>query len=353
MTNKINKNKKNIYEFLSKTNLLGFGYYFYNKLNPRKITKAVIDIGSTCNAKCPYCPRQEEGFKFEHNGLMTEEVFETIYSQLEKIPTLKTISLYAFGEPLLNKNAGEFIKKTAQLNKNIILSTNTTNMDKFTEELMLVDRLQFSIEGWDKESYERTRKNLKFEETIEKLKNFNEIVQKRRAENLKTPFRTVHCLFTKSTDLHKFIETWSPYVDEIRFTTMGPYVSWSKNKKYTTSYYTKEMKQDCFQFDIPVEFKSCSYANNTITVNSDGKVVLCCGDFSQHLELGDYRDLNKAFNCKFLKKLVRQIHYGEKNICNGCRNYYACDKNEVYKYFPELNNLESLSTEQCKIMVVL
>ncbi|MBR2526662.1 radical SAM protein [bacterium] len=349
----MNKFKKRLYEYLSKTDFLGFGYYFFNKLNPRKITKAIIDIGSTCNAKCPYCPRQQEGFTFKDNGLMTEEIFETIYSQLKEMPDLKNISLYAFGEPLLNKNAGEYIKKIAQLNKKTLLSTNTTNMDKFTDELMLIDRLQFSIEGWDKESYERTRKNLKFEETIEKLKNFDEEVKKRRAENLKTPFRTIHCLFTKSTDLHKFIETWSPYVDEIRFTTMGPYISWSDDKKSTKLYYTKEMEQDCFKFDIPVEVKTCSYVNNTITVNSNGKVVLCCGDFSQHLALGDYRDLNKAFNCKLLKNLVKQIYFGEKNICNGCRNYFACDKDKVYKYFPELNNLESLSTDKCKIIVTL
>ena len=349
----MNKFKKGLYEYLSKTNICGLGYYFFNKLNPRKLTKAIIDMGSTCNAKCPYCPRYQEGFTFENNGLMTEEIFETIYSQLEKMPYLQNISLYAFGEPLLNKNAGVYIKKIAKLNKKTLLSTNTTNMDKFTDELMLIDRLQFSIEGWDKESYERTRKNLKFEETIERLKNFNEAVQKRRAENLKTPYRTIHCLFTKSTDIQKFIKTWSPYVDEIRFTTMGPYISWSKDKKSTKSYYTEEMKKDCFEFNIPTDIKSCSYINNTITVNSNGKVVLCCGDFSQHLNLGDYKDLNKAFYSKFLNNLARQIYFKEKNICNGCRHYHACDKDEVYKHFPELKNLESLSTEKCKIIVTL
>lgn len=347
----MSKLKQNLYEFLSKANIFGFGYYFFNKLHPRKITKAVIDISSTCNAKCPYCPRYQEGFTFENNGFMSEEIFDTIYSQLEKLPYLKNISLYAFGEPLLNKHAGEYIKKFAKLNKKILLSTNTTNMDKFTEELMLIDRLQFSIEGWDKESYERTRKNLKFEETIEKLKNFNDAVLKRRAEGLKTPFRTIHCLFTKSTDLHKFIETWSPYVDEIRFTTMGPYVSWSEDKKSTKLYYTKEMEQDCFKFDNHAKMQSCGYVNHTITVNANGKVVLCCTDFSQHLELGDYKDLNKAFNCKFLKELAENIYYGKTNICAGCRNYYSCDSDEVYEHFSELKNLESLSTEQCKIIV--
>ncbi len=347
----MNKLKKNIYEYISKTNLFGLGYHFFNKLHPRKLTKTIIDIASACNAKCPYCPRQQEGFTFKNNGLMQDEVFDTIYSQLKKMTHIKNVSLYAFGEPLLNKNAGKYIKKIAELNRHILLSTNTTNMDKFTDELMLVDRLQFSIEGWDKESYERTRKNLNFEETIENLRKFNEAVLKRRSENLKTPLRTINCLFTKSTNLHKFIETWSPYVDEIRFTAMGPYISWTKDNKSTNLYYSQEMKEDCFNFNIPVEMKTCSYINNTITVNSDGKVVLCCGDFSQHLDLGDYKDLNKAFKSKLLKKLARQIYYEEKSICSGCRNYYVCDKNKVYEHFPEFKDIEKLSTDKCKIIV--
>ena len=347
----MSKLKQKLCKNLSKLTFLDLGYCLYSKIKPRKITHVMMDIGSTCNARCPYCPRQEEGVPFTHNGLMSVEVFDTIYSQLKKIPTLKTISLYAFGEPLLNKNAGVFIRKIAELNKKIVLSTNTTNMDKFTEDLMYVDRLQFSIEGWDKESYERTRRNLKFEETIEKLKNFNDVVLKRRQENLKTPFRTINCLFTKSTDLNKFIETWSPYVDEIRFTTMGPYISWSEDKTSTKLYYTKEMEQDCFSFDNPVKMESCGYLSNMITLNSDGKVVLCCSDFSHHLDLGDYKNLKKAFNSPFLKQLSKQIYYGQKNLCEGCRNYFTCDKNEVLEHFPELEKLESLSTTDCKIVV--
>jgi len=347
------KLKEKIYKFLLKTNFLGLEDFYYRKLHKRKFTKLVLDIGSTCNAKCPYCPRYRDGFTFTNNGLMTEEVFDTVFKQIEKIKSLKVISLYAFGEPLLNENAGKYIKKLSTLNKRLSLSTNTTNLNKFTEELMLLAGIQFSIDGWDKESYDSMRKNLKFEETVERLKIFNDAIWQRRNEGMKTPIRTINCLITKNTNIRKFIETWSPYVDCIKFTVMGPYISWSEDKKTTEQYYTEEMKKECFDFNIPVKLSGCLYADNTITLNSNGKVVLCCTDFSQHLELGDYKDLNAAFNSKFLQQLSKKIYLGESCICDGCRLFWSCDKDLVFETHPELKNLEDLSTETCKIKVRL
>lgn len=336
------KFKKSVLKRLSKANFLGMKDNWDRYLSPRELRSIVIDIGSTCNAKCPFCPRQEKGFVFGGNGIMSEEVFDIIFAQLKDIPSLYNIALYAFGEPLLNKNTGKFIKKLLPLKKRLVLSTNTTNLDKYTEEMMDIDLLQFSIEGWDKESYEKYRKGLKFEDTIEKLKLFDEAIKKRREQRLKTPERAVHLLLTKNTNIEKFIEVWSPYIDSLYINPMYPILSWDKNKETTSALFNEDIADECFTLKERKKLKSCGYVDNILTINSNGKVVLCCSDFSQHLDIGDYRDLKAAFNSKIFTDLSDKIFKEKKNICEGCILYYKSIRDDIVEYFPQMKNPEDL-----------
>lgn len=334
---------------VAKYNILGLKKSILNVIAKRKFDGVIMDLSSTCNAKCPYCPRYMEGRPFENNGFMSEEIFETLYKQIEENKNIKDISLYAYGEPLLNPDAGKYIRRLSELKRFLILSTNTTNMDKFTDDLMLIDLLQYSVEGWDKESYERTRKNLKFEKTLEQIKNFREAVMERRKQNLHTPLISIHCLYTKKTDLDAFIKLWSPYVDEMRFTAMGPYPAWEGTNS-SVLHYPEDINDELFHFTKKISHpKLCPCLKNKVTLNALGKVTLCCSDFTQKFNLGDYRDINAAFYNKFLDTLAQKWVLGEPNVCEGCVLAYEKPSKEIRKAQPKLKYLKKYNTKNFKI----
>ncbi len=341
------KYKEDFLKNLIKHNILGLKSLYTKILVERHFRQITMDFASACNAKCPFCPRQYQGHPFHNNDIMSEEVFETIFKQLKKLPKVRTLSLYAYGEPLLNKNAGKFIQKLRTLKgRTLILSTNTTNMDKFTDDLMLLDTIQFSIDGWDKESYENTRVNLKFEETIEKLKNFDAVVKERRAQGLPTPSRQIHCLYTKKTDLDAFVKCWSPYVDVIRFTHLG-YVP-SPDMKFAN----QEIIDSSFEYKKLKDVRErCSYIMKGLTLNAAGKVTLCCDDFDQKMELGDYRNLKKAFNNKISKQIAKGMIFNEPNYCDRCVIEWEKPTEQIEEYQPNIQRLKQYENENLKVRI--
>lgn len=340
--------KDYFYKKLAKINLFGISDAWMNKTRGfNGVFEITIDIASSCNAKCPFCPRQQENITSLPSGIMKEEVFYEIFDQIKKMDNLRTVSLYAFGEPLLNNNVGNFIKKLRSVDKNIVLSTNTTNLEKHIDDLMDVDLLQFSIEGWDKESYEKYRAGLNFEATLSKLKLLDEKIKERKEKGLKVPKRQIGLLLTKKTKLIEFVELWAPYVDTISINPMFPTLGWDKEKQQTITVYNNDLIDEYFILKERKPLNYCTYVFNKITLNSDGKVVLCCAEFQHDLNLGDYKDLKKAFHSKTIKELRRSFS-SEKGdgICNGCVYNYKINQDEILEYFPELNNLQELSQQK-------
>lgn len=309
---------------------------------PHRLSHVIMDLSSACNAACPYCPRNDGSVRHDHDVIMSRNVFETIYRQLEHMTSVKTISLYAFGEALLNPEAGKFIDDLSRLHRSLILSTNTTNIDRFAESLMKLDLLQFSIEGHDKCSYEANRKNLNFDETCRRLAEFDKAIKARRREGLHAPHRQVHCLLVKDTRIEPFLRQWAPYVDEIRFSVLGPSLSWTAEGHSQFSYPTG-LRERCFLFDRKLPGNSvCTYVEGSVTLDAAGTAVLCCGDFERKIKLGDCRDIKSAFRHPFMRALRMKMLLGEPHLCDRCRVFWGPDESLVRKTFPELLDLGAL-----------
>lgn len=79
-----------------------------------------INLTAHCNLKCPNCPNVSLSF---HKGYMSDEVFERT---LRYLPPYKsdTISVHGMGEPLLHPKLITYLKRLAELEVNICMSTN-------------------------------------------------------------------------------------------------------------------------------------------------------------------------------------------------------------------------------------
>ena len=119
-----------------------------------------IDITAFCNAKCPFCPRVEMP-EARASGKMPLNKFISIIKEAKDFG-IKTIKLYITSEPLLHPDFSKFIEVAHDYNMEVHISTNLSVLQHRLKDLKNIKRLQLSIEGWDKESYEKYRFPLKY-----------------------------------------------------------------------------------------------------------------------------------------------------------------------------------------------
>ena len=67
------------------------------------------------------------------------------------------------GEPTLHPKFDEIVARLKREHFEVGVSTNAATLKQHMEALVELDTLQYSIEGWDAESYEKFRYPLKFE----------------------------------------------------------------------------------------------------------------------------------------------------------------------------------------------
>jgi MoaA/NifB/PqqE/SkfB family radical SAM enzyme len=286
-----------------------------------KPSEMIIDLCATCNAQCPHCPRismpEERSF-----GNMSPEVLERCITEA-KAAGIDDIRLYSTAEPTLHPDFDAIVARLKREGFIVRVSTNAATLKKHMEALAILDTLQFSIEGWDKESYEKFRYPLNFERVRRNISTFWEFVQGRA----KRPHITCNLLLTQSTDIEAFVACWGPFVDRITVGfLMGTTVY--KNGEFVNET-NSEIADDYFAHDVTQE-GVCAYPFDVVTVAYDGKIALCCEDFTAELPLGKISDgLERVAENTTLQKIRGQFYKGQLDVCQGCNFFRHPQKLDI------------------------
>jgi MoaA/NifB/PqqE/SkfB family radical SAM enzyme len=321
---------KNILGIRSLRKIFPFTKKMEKLINLKEI---IIDISAACNAKCPFCPRNFMPNERKKGFMELSLLKKIIYDAKEN--KVNTVRLYATAEPTLHPEFDKIVDLIKSMGFIIHLSTNASLLNKHFETLSKIDLIQFSIEGWDKESYEKYRYPLKFEVVYENIKNFSEFISKLP----KKPHTQINLLITKRTQLKKFVELWGPYVDEIRIYFAHPPLKFSDGVFKAIQLDEKEY----FKLKKINRNFYCYYPFNVLTVAYDGKVALCCADFSAGLELGDlnYQSIKEVFYSEKLKRIREQFLLQKLNVCAECGVFtvpYEEDINKINQEISEIDN---------------
>jgi len=298
--------------------------YFFEKPKPKEI---IIDICAACNAACPFCPRlymPEERSK----GYMSLDLFKFILEEAKR-EGIKNIRLYSTAEPTLHPQFDEIIDLLKKDDFFVSVSTNASLLDKHIDALMKVDILQFSIEGWDKESYEKYRVPLKFDRVYANIKLFHE--EKLKVTN--APKVSTNLLLTKSTDLEKYMELWAEFIDEIKIHFMLEATTYEKNKFVSKK--NAKIEEEYYAFENQEKNFGCSYPYNILTIAFDGKIALCCNDFSASMNIGNIEEgIKNVFDSPILNKIRKEFTNQELDVCKECsffRKPYDSDIKKLHK----------------------
>ena len=294
----------------------------------------ILDVCGVCNAQCPFCPRVHMPEE-RSQGFMDEEVFEKSIAEAKKLD-IKYIRLYSTAEPTLHPEFDKYVFRLKEEGFHVSVSTNAFTMQKHFESLSKVDVLKYSLEGWDKESYERFRYPLKYDRVRSNIIDFwNHIKDKKSRPIVNSLF-----LVTKGANVEEFYSCWADYMDHVN---VGLLVNTVRYKNGTFVSDKNPMISEQYFESIYDGSKFCSYPFGVITVTFDGKLALCCEDYSAKMDIGNIQDgLEQWKNGAVMKSIRRQFYpFSQKTTCHQCNIFFYPSEQSVDSIRKRLDLLPS------------
>ena len=268
-----------------------------------------VELTNYCNLSCPYC---SSPLKLRPQGLMGPITFSNLVRQAKECG-IPWISLCGNGEPTLHPKFSSYVRQLAGATKFLDLTTNWQRVD---EELICsvlqapVNLMHVSVDGGDKEEYERMRIGGKFEKLLDNLTLLKEMKKKTRSSTLINV--RVMLLPSQYEDEKRLLKFWQSYGDIV-------------SKQYIFNLYSSSNGYDTVVYKPGAR---CTLPLKLIEVNWNGNVPLCTYSRRQTgrpegLSIGNINEksLLEIWNSQTIRQ-YREGHRHRKEelipICKGC-----------------------------------
>lgn len=265
-----------------------------------------LELSSICNLRCPMCYTITDEFKNKVGAnLMNFELFKKIIDEIcGKTPAIR---LSLRGESTIHPHFIEAIAYAKQRGiKEISTLTNGSrlNRDFFTHAMEAgIDWITISVDGTDA-IYESIRKPLKFNETLQKIKDIKTVKQER---GYNKPVIKIQAIWPAIKDNpENFFNTFAPYTDLIAFNPLIDYLGNDDDIHYEENF-------------------SCCQLYQRLVIGSDGRVMMCSNDEDGSVIIGNAND-DHIYDIWHGDKLnsIRELHK-QKGMYMGisaCRKCY-------------------------------
>lgn len=305
----IKNNKKN---FLKIFKYLVFRYKFLSagkkKINLGYPPYLLIEPVSTCNLRCPFCFQTDKTFtKKPYMGVIDLGLFKKVIDEANEIG-VGAITLASRGEPTLHKKLCEMLNylSTKENIFEIKINTNATFLnDKVCHSIFKnnVTQVVISADHYQKDEYERLRKNSNFEKILKNVDNLYKI-RKLHYPNSLTEIRVSGIDSDKNLNREKFKNFWIKRSDHV--TASFPLERW-----------------DTYNNTIHENINDpCENLWDRMYVWFDGKVNPCDADYKSFLSFGNLTNntIKQTWNNKKIQNL-REEHLNKKRL-----NTLPCDR---------------------------
>lgn len=289
-----------------------------HKENPTKFPFLIdIELTNHCNLKCIFCGQQTME---RTKGFMDEKIFKKVIDECAIHST--PVRLIRWGEPFIHPKIIEFCKYVKE--KNLLLHI-TTNGLMVKEKQMLeiinleVDSIIFSFQGATKEEYHLMRNNQLYDKLKKNIFKFVEL----RGNRLK-PFIHISTTVTDESQeqIKEFKKYWEGIVDSVDVgKTNLLYLSANQIKSFGLANKLESLKE---KETIKKAYRPCTEVYRKLSVNWDGKVSACCGDFDDFLIVGDINKSsleniwNNSEELKIFRKLLDKNKHKCLTLCSKC-----------------------------------
>ena len=272
-----------------------------------------IELSSLCNLNCPMCYTTTDKFKTKVKGTnMDLKLYKKIIDECAEY-NLFSIRLSLRGEAFLNKDIFDMIKyaKDKEI-KEVSTLTHGGFLDEEKFEKLIdlgLDWLTISFDGIG-ETYDKIRFPLKFEDSVEKIRRYQEIKKNKGVSKPVIKVQTVWPAISKNPQ--EFYDIFNPITDQIASNPLLDYLGNDTNIVFEENF-------------------TCPQLWERLVIGADGHVMLCANDEMESYSLGDVTN-ESLFDVWHGEKMTkaREIHMkhlGTKEI-EPCKHCYLPRKME-------------------------
>ncbi len=279
---------------------------------PRFPRVVQIQTKSGCNARCVFCPNSLVGNRLSH-GEMDWDLFTKAADEITQHQVAR-ISPYLMNEPLTDRNLGDKIRYLAdrkQPGTVIKINSNGSMLNGEMGKQLIesgLDRINFSIHGIRKETYESQMKGLKLEDVLENIDNFLELKKRQGADK---PRVRVTMVRTKAIEeeLPEIMDYWGRRGVRVNIRPLE----------------NRAQKEIAGQGINPHKWRPFSFCNRLFEqayILYNGDVVLCCVDWERTTILGNLKEktLDEIWNSPEYMSIRSRYIKGDLNglLCQHC-----------------------------------
>lgn len=341
---------KNILSLIRKINNKCLDYSVRHKLT-RVIGRPnglMVEPFSGCNYQCPLCPVGLNALKRSKKE-MTFQEFKQYLGGF--VYTLEYVTLFHFGEPLLNRELPQMVSYCTEYQIVTQISTNGMLLtEDITKKLFSagLGRLIFSIDTYDGDIYPRYRVNGDFSTVVENIKM---AVRVKKSMNSDTVIVAQYMLMNENEDIERMKDHGKKLgVDEVLIKTIGIGTSVKEQEK-AYSFLPHNEKYSRYRTNT-VESKfneyRCDYVRKRMVLCSDGTVLPCCRDQESEYLLGQCSAEVSLKNIWNNKKSVDFRKATNDNITN-LTMCGRCPELLKYKLDPWVDQNERKNCEMFKL----
>jgi radical SAM protein with 4Fe4S-binding SPASM domain len=276
-------------------------------------TRIHIEPTNVCNLDCHFCPYSRQT---RRPGYMGVDLFRKIADECAGRDV--KLWLHFLGEPLLNRDLPALIVCAKERGiEQVGLSTNAFFLTREMGEKLIragLDRLECSVDGFDRASYLQVRRSEAFDRVVENTKGF---LQLKRELGADRPSLSIQLMRTPGVaeNLPAIRAFWKPWLGEHDFIMTIEDISFAGALRGPRPAGRRE---------------PCRWLWHYLVVLWNGDVVTCASDYDGQRVMGNLREqsLGDVWHGRAYRKL-RELHaqgrYGEAGICHGCDDWALSD----------------------------
>jgi len=294
-----------------------------------------IEPTNYCNAACPLCPVGAHELKRNY-GQMKIESFDNILQKFGCF--LEEIYFWNYGEPFLNPEIFDMVKKAHQMSIKTTISTNGTGLYK-NENIHKIlssglDLFIVSLDGATAEVFNKYRVGVDFEQVINGL---NTLVQEKKKLHVLTPEIEIQFLVMKHN--YSQISIVKQLANElgVKLTFKSVNIEFlgrdlkigetclPEDDKYNRYIRSSENYLPRFSRE-----KLCYQLWHSLVINWDGSVVPCCKDYDNICLLGNIlsEGPRSIWNGKTMRSL-RKVFLKTPDLIPLCADCFLTDFSNI------------------------
>ncbi|MFT7618279.1 MAG: MoaA/NifB/PqqE/SkfB family radical SAM enzyme [Planctomycetota bacterium] len=284
-----------------------------------------VEVTNHCNLRCPMCPRETADRGHDN---MSWELYTKIADETAKHDRVLFLP-QGFGESFIHPQFGKMLDYAHDVGVDLTMVVsngtylNTQNIHALIDAQ--VPFLNISLDGTNKEVFEKIRVNADYDKVVENVK---ELFRLRKERGSELPYIILRMIKMEETidDVENFQNMWEPWLEEHDEVAFSSYQTWNnsvENKSVDQPVGLKELE---LIEGAGGQKPPCRMIYKTMQVYHDGSTTLCCYDYNCEMNVGNanentVEELWTGEKAEHYRHLHEEGLIDEISICKGCQEY--------------------------------